>query len=302
MLRRSRTVEQRKVGWVERSETDQLAVMHVVWPRPRLEPAAAPSLQSSMDVSRRHMLSSAALGLVGFAGLLTLAGRGFAPSLARAEGPPKMSAAFERFKFSFFKDPKSAPDALDTPALEQLAGDERSRAEDMLIAVLPDSRGVIGLGVLRSRRAEPRLIALFVAERTRQVAAETGLDGGWNPLGIVFLARALWLIDPDPQWPPAIIDVLQSSRLWTARQEAADALSGVRDPASVDALTKALDDSEPLVRFSAARALLATYGLPAEPMDPSATIYRVMSNDAARRARAQQEIVAAIAGRRLPPP
>jgi HEAT repeats len=215
-----------------------------------------------------------------------------------AAGAGAASVAFDRFKFSFFKDPTSAQDALDTAALEQLQGDERQRAEDMLIAFLPDSRAVIGLGVLRSQRAKLRLMALFVGERARQAAAVAGFDNDWNPLGIVYLARALWLIDPDPQWPAAAIDVLRFSKSWTARQEAADALSGVRDPASVDALIKALDDGEPLVRFSAARALLATYGQRAEPMDPSAVVYRVMSNDAAHRAAAKNDILAAIAGHR----
>jgi hypothetical protein len=58
------------------------------------------------------------------------------------------------------------------------------------------------------------------------------------------------------------------------RQEAADALSGVRFPAAVDALIKALDDDEPLVRCSAVRASLATCGLAPEPMDPQAAVIR----------------------------
>jgi HEAT repeat protein len=250
-----------------------------------------------MHVSRRHFLSGAALAI-----LIVLGGHALAPSLARAEEPAKPSPAFQRFKFSFFEDPTSAQDALDTAALEQLSGDERKRAEDMLIDFLPDSRAVIGLGVLRSQRAKLRLMALFVKERARQAMAVAGLNKEWNPLGLVYLARALWRIDPDPQWPSGAIDVLRLSKLWMARQEAADALSGVGDPASVDALIKALDDDEPLVRFSAARALLATYGLPPEPMTPQAVCIRVMSDDAAKRAAAKREILAAIAGRRLPPP
>jgi len=36
-----------------------------------------------------------------------------------------MSDAFRRFEFSFFHDPKSAQDALDTASLAALTGDER---------------------------------------------------------------------------------------------------------------------------------------------------------------------------------
>jgi hypothetical protein len=67
------------------------------------------------------------------------------------------SAAFERFRFSFFEDPDSPPNGLDMAALAALEGEERSLAEDMLLQYLPDTRGVIGLGALRSRRAEPAL-------------------------------------------------------------------------------------------------------------------------------------------------
>ena len=67
------------------------------------------------------------------------------------------SAAFERFLLRFFAEPSSARDGLDTVGLAQPAGDERVRAEDVLIRALPDSRAVIGLGVLRARRAEGRL-------------------------------------------------------------------------------------------------------------------------------------------------
>jgi hypothetical protein len=250
-----------------------------------------------MHGSRRHIVLAA-----GLTGLIEVAGYSMVPALGRAAEPPKPSPAFQRFKFSFFEDPKSAQDALDTAALGELSGDERKRAEDMLIAFLPDSRAVIGLGVLRSRAAGPRLVALFVAERARQIAAIASRDREWNPLGIVFLAKALWLIDPNPQWPPAMIDALASSVYWMGRQEAAEALSGVRFPAAVDALIKALDDDEPLVRCSAARALRATYGLPPEPMSPQAAIIRGMSDDAAKHAAAKHDLLAVIAGRRLPPP
>jgi hypothetical protein len=67
------------------------------------------------------------------------------------------SAEFERFRFSFFEDEMSARDGLATSALAQLQGEEASQAEEILIGLLPDARAVIGLGILRSRRAEPEL-------------------------------------------------------------------------------------------------------------------------------------------------
>jgi hypothetical protein len=75
------------------------------------------------------------------------------------------SPAFERFRFSFFEDPLSARDGLEMEALAALEGDERIRAEDMLLDYLPDTRAAIGLGALRSRRAEPALAELFEAEQ-----------------------------------------------------------------------------------------------------------------------------------------
>jgi HEAT repeat protein len=215
-----------------------------------------------------------------------------------------MSDAFRRFEFSFFEDPKSAQDALDTASLAALAGDERVRAEDRLIAFLPDSRAVIGLGVLRSKKAAPALRQLFDGELKEQAEAARDVQkqGEWNPLGLLFLARALWLIDPDARWPVPAIEVLASAPEWVHRQEAADALSVMRTPEAVAALTKALDDADSLVRFSAARALLALYSLSYDIADIQSMVYRVMANDAARRDGGKRDVLAAIAGRTLARP
>jgi len=97
--------------------------------------------------------------------------RGLAPITALAAEPMPMSDAFKRFEWSFFEDPKSAQDALDMASLAALSGDERARAEDMLIAFLPDSRAVIGLGVLRSKKAEPALRLLFDEKLKEQAKA-----------------------------------------------------------------------------------------------------------------------------------
>lgn len=193
------------------------------------------------------------------------------------------SAAFERFRFSFFEDENSARDGLDTLALAQLEGEEIARAEDLLIGFLPDSRGVIGLGLLRSRRAEPQLTKLFEAERRAQLEAKVADDGFWPTDGLVYLAKALWRIRPDPRWLEAMIDVLVSAGDWTQRMTAAVTLCDVCDPAAVQALIEALDDADSLVRYHAARGLQAIHGLPAESSDPEHMMYRLMSQDTARR-------------------
>ena len=212
-----------------------------------------------------------------------------------------MSAAFECFKYSFFEDPKSAQDALDTASLASLQGDESTRAEDMLIAFLPDARAVIGLGVLRSKKAAPQLKKMFDDGLKKQ--AEAARDPQklleWNPLGLLFLSRALWLIDPDPRWPVPAIDVLGSAHDWVHRQEAAEALGVMHTPEAVTALTKAIDDEDALVRFSAGRGLLAIYGLSYDPVDIQSMVYRVMADAAARRDGGKRDVLAAIAGRAM---
>jgi HEAT repeat protein len=204
------------------------------------------------------------------------------------------SPAFERFRFSFFEDTYSARDGLDTAALAELQGDERIRAEKMLIQYLPDTRGVIGLGELHSRKAERPLIELFEAERAAQ-----------NTSTIVYLAKALWQIRPDRRWLAAVVEVLVSADLDMQRMNAALALSIFRDPEAVAALVKALDDPAPLVRHHAARALLAIHGLSDEHApgrDSQHMTYRVMSDDPARRAEGKRDIVAAIAGQSISGP
>ena len=208
-----------------------------------------------------------------------------------------MPTAFERFRFSFFEDKDSARQGLDLASLRELTGEERARAQDMLIAYLPDARGVIGLGVLHSTRAEPKLKALFEAEQAARLAD----PANWYPFGLIDLARALWQIDRDPRFPAAIVPVLRSAEDPIQREMAAQALCDVDDPAVVAALKAALDDSEPLVRYHAGRGLLITYRVLSEtalpPIDTNHMLYRVMSKDPTRREAGKQDILAAIAGR-----
>jgi hypothetical protein len=211
------------------------------------------------------------------------------------------SAEFERFRFSFFEDKMSARDGLATAALAGLQGEEAAQAEEMLIGFLPDTRGVIGLGILRSRRAEPRLTRMFEDEQRAQREAAAAGDEPWQTDQMVYLAKALWQIRPDRRWLDAIVGVLASGDDWP-RQMAAEELRGVSDPVVVPALIDALDDSEPLVCHHAARRLLEMHGLPTESWEPAHMMYRIMSRDAAKHDGAKQEILAAIAGRPIGEP
>jgi HEAT repeat protein len=204
------------------------------------------------------------------------------------------SAAFERFRFSFFEDKNSARDGLATSALAGLQGEEAARAEEMLVGFLPDTRGVIGLGILRSRRAEPELTRMFEAEQRAQ--REAADDESWPTGQLVYLAKALWQIRPDRRWLDAMLGVLGSGDDWQ-RQLAVEELRGVSDAVIVPALIKAIDDTEPLVRHHAARRLLEMHGLSTESLDPAHMMYRIMSGDTARREGGKHDILAAINGR-----
>jgi hypothetical protein len=195
------------------------------------------------------------------------------------------SAAFECFRFSFFEDPDSPRNGLDIKALAALKGDERRRAEDMLLQYPLDTRAVIGLGALGSGRAEPALVQLFDAEQ------------GSDRSGQIYLATALWQIRPDPRWLKAVIEVLASADEPMHRMTAAEALYHFRDPASVGALVKVLDDPEGLVRHHAARGWLALHGLPDNSKDPQHMVYRVTSDDTERHEGGKRDILSAIAGR-----
>lgn len=197
------------------------------------------------------------------------------------------SPAFQRFRFSFFEDANSARDGLDMVALTALEGEERKRAEDMLLQYLPDARGVIGLGTLRSLQAEPALVRLFEANQGSAGSA------------LIYIAKALWQIRPDPRWLAPVVEMLASADDPMQRMTAAEALHGLCDPAAVRALVTALDDAEGLVRHHAARGLLALHGLPDMSDDSQHMIYRVMSNKAERREGGKKDVLAAIAGEQI---
>jgi HEAT repeat protein len=99
-----------------------------------------------------------------------------------------------------------------------------------------------------------------------------------------------------------VVDVLASADEPMQRLSAAEALHDFRDPATMHALATALDDSEGLVRHHAARGLLWLHGLPDKSDDLQHIVYRVMSDDPARRESGKRDLLAAIAGRPISTP
>ena len=189
------------------------------------------------------------------------------------------SAAFERFRFSFFEDPAR----YESPRRARRRGARPGGRHAAAISARHPR--VIGLGALGSRRAEPALVQLFEAEQGSDSSAR------------IYLAKALWQIRPDPRWLDAVTEVLASVDEPMQRLTAVEALYHFLDPASVRALVKSLDDPEGLVRHHAARGLLALHGLPDDSQDPQHMMYRVMSDDAERHDGGKRDILAAIAER-----
>jgi hypothetical protein len=206
------------------------------------------------------------------------------------------SEAFARFRLSFFEDADSARQGLDTAALAQLAGEERTEAENMLIQYLPDARGVIGLGILRSQKAEAALLTLFENEQQMQRISKGLPDGEWQAFALTRLAKALSLIRPDRRWSDTIIDVLAFSSDALQRQSAAEALGDVSEATVLQALIAALDDPNALVRYHAGKMLLTGHGLSIDVEDVNSMLPRLMSQDAARRESGKRQLLAAIAG------
>ena len=197
------------------------------------------------------------------------------------------SSAFERFRFSFFEDRDSVRSGLDIGALQSLEGEERDRAEEMLLNYLPDTRGVIGLGELRTTRAEPAIAEMLEAT-----------EGSDSKHAIPYLAKALWQIRPDACWLNAMRRVLVSGNE-IERANAARAFKAFHDSAAVSVLIEALDDPSNLVRHHAGRSVLAIYGLDDYTVHSNGqhVTMRVMSDDPEIREGAKREILASISGK-----
>jgi len=208
----------------------------------------------------------------------------------------RRSEDFEAFRFSFLDDRNSARDGLDTASLLKLQNREHDLAERMLIEALPDTRAVIGLGVLGSRRAEPLLLQMFELECAAAQADHVSGDRQWRAHALIPIAQALWRIAPQPRYARAIAGTLRCARSWTERVDAGLALAEMPLPEVEDALVEALDDRDALVRHHAARALLMIHGLDFDARAINHMVYRVMAEDPERREGGRRDVIAAADG------
>jgi HEAT repeat protein len=196
--------------------------------------------------------------------------------------PNSPSEAFQRFQRAFFGQLTldDLQDGIDTQSLYLLSTEERFAAEQMLLEHLEQGKGdasriAVGLGELHSQQAIPLL--------EKQVQSLRGQAGVVEP------AVALWKIAQAPLALSALIEALGSLPHWSRRMDAALGLWHCRCQQAVQALQKAArSDPEKLVRYHAARALLAIYKI----SGGHTLAQNMMSNDPEKREAAISQILA----------
>jgi hypothetical protein len=193
------------------------------------------------------------------------------------------SSNWESFYESYFGDAYSAwHDGLDEQALLALAGEERQRAEKMLIDALEsgDYRPAAGLASLRSPKAAEKLKAEL-----------PGVSGSAE----VQTALALWKIERYMPAADALIRVLMSGDFWGYRADAARAMRNVAIPRAIITLWYAVEnDPVELVRSHAASSILAMYHIPSEIYDMHPLSIDVMTKEKEKLAKAVQALKALV--------
>jgi hypothetical protein len=261
------------------------------WGRKQMSRKLSPS-----SVDRRRTLYGAAASVFGW---LLGAAAGRRDEAVADEAAKPHSPTFEKFRFSFFEDPDSARDQLVTAPLLELRGEERALAEQMLMDFLPDGRAIIGLGLLRSQRAKPRLLEIFAAERIKAVGLYATRESEVTLLDLIWSAQALWRIQPSLSYAQALIENLRASANDMDRSEAAVALAEMPIPEVDSALLGFLDDPDTVVRYHVARSLLLIHGQTPNDLDVHSVTARIGSNDPARRGSGKRDLLTAISNKPL---
>ncbi|TFF93878.1 HEAT repeat domain-containing protein [Candidatus Thorarchaeota archaeon] len=160
------------------------------------------------------------------------------------------SRDWEYFLANYYGDPYMMwHDGIDEKSVTRLSGDERRKAEVMLIDSLEDGShyGAIGLRELRSTNALPDL--------ERLLPLSTGTLR-------VEIAVALSLIRQSVEYVSYILDVLKNSAFWSCRIRAAIALRRFPSEQVVEALFEAVaEDPDYLVRNHSSETILFLHGM-----------------------------------------
>jgi hypothetical protein len=162
------------------------------------------------------------------------------------------SDEYQKFYASLEQHPqdRAAFDQLDLDALESLSGEERERAEELLLVKLPldrDPRVVEALVLLRSQRAEPIL-------RSELAQAPRGRY-------LVQVAAALWQLVRDPIGLTQLVGMASYPSELGLRHAAIREIGMMSPEASLAPLTTLLSDGHESVRRTASNALIKAHGL-----------------------------------------
>ncbi|MBK9263171.1 MAG: HEAT repeat domain-containing protein [Polyangiaceae bacterium] len=192
---------------------------------------------------------------------------------------------YQRFLSSFFgTGADAALSGPDTAALSRLQGYEQDEAERMMLERLSvsDTRSAVGLGVIKSQKALPRIRELMQSLEGK----ERGLEGG--PL--VALSLACYRIDGDPKAIENIIKVLEVAEVDVFKLDAIAALRDSGAPEARDALLRAVETSEvPLIRLNAAKSLLVMAGKLPDLRDNPPVVLKLMNKSPEVRTEAVRE-------------
>ncbi|MFW9805308.1 MAG: hypothetical protein ACFFFK_01105 [Candidatus Thorarchaeota archaeon] len=160
------------------------------------------------------------------------------------------SAEWDHFMENYYGDPYMMwHDGIDETSVLPLKGEERDKAEDMLIQSLEEGShyGAIGLREMRSTKAIPIL--------EEQLEQSTGTLA-------VEIAVALCMIKSTLEYVPRILAILKMSPFWSDRIRAARALRRFPTDEVVESLFESVaKDSDYLVRNHSSETILFLHDL-----------------------------------------
>ncbi|MBD3407567.1 MAG: hypothetical protein GF411_15730 [Candidatus Lokiarchaeota archaeon] len=163
-----------------------------------------------------------------------------------------MSKEWKRFTEEYFGKSRMEYDGgIDISTVTFLNGEERKKAEDLLIKAMIDGGyyPIIGLRELKSKKAIPVM---------KQLLSEI------DPIRGIEIAISLNELEGTTEYISYILNFLSEDYHWTIRRTAARRLALYGTPSVTKALYSTLKDNEYLVRYAAAESLLLIHGIERE--------------------------------------